>query len=102
MNSPLVHRLCLVSIAGVLAHAQLASGAPTEGRDGADSMRAALELQRKQFEAAVGRTDAASVAGFFTTDAKFMVADFDAIVGREAIQKAWQFALGSGAVTRLV
>lgn len=102
MSSPLVLRLCLVSVAGVLAYARLALDSPREGRDGPDDIRAALELQRKQFEAAVSRNDAASVAGLFTADAKLMVSDFDAIVGHDAIQKAWQFALGSGAVARLV
>lgn len=96
-----MNRLRLTALAAALAAVPLAWAAPLEGGDGHDDTRAALELQRKQFEAAVGRTDAASVAGLFSTDAKLMVSDFDAIVGREAIQKAWQFALGSGAVARL-
>jgi ketosteroid isomerase-like protein len=101
MNSRVVPRLCHVTIAGALACACLAFGASSEIRDGHDQTRAALELQRKQFEAAIGRTDAVGVAGFFTTDAKLIVADFDAVAGRAAIQKVWQFALGSGAVARL-
>lgn len=88
--------------AAALAWSVFAEPALAEEQKGADDPRAALEQQRQQFAAAISRADAAGVAACFTSDAKLMVADFDAITGRGAIQQVWQFVLGSGAVARLV
>jgi ketosteroid isomerase-like protein len=98
MNAPIVSRICHGLIVVTLACARLSWGASADDQD---RTRAALDQQRKEFEAAITRTDAVGLGRLFASDAKLMVSDFDAVVGREAIQKVWQFALGSGAVARL-
>jgi uncharacterized protein (TIGR02246 family) len=90
------------AVAGVLATIGIACSAFASDSSDRDATRAALERQRKNFVEAVGRADAAGVANLFTTDAKLILTGFDPFEGREAIQKAWQFAFGSGAVARVV
>ncbi len=97
-NTPRLRSLCRPLLVG----AALGAVAAAQDSPGAADTRAALAQQRTNLVGAIGRADAAGVAGLFTADAKLIVSEFKAVAGRAAIQQAWQFTLGSGAVARLV
>ena len=93
--------LCRAAIIGLLACASLGRAASGDDHPRSDDTRGVLERRRTDFTEAIARADAAGVADLFTTDAKVILAGFEPFSGRAAIQKAWQFALGSGGIARV-
>jgi len=69
----------------------------TAGAARPDAVNVALAGQSRALTAAIEHGDAGAVALLFTTDARLSVPGInDVLVGREAIQKFWQSALGGG------
>jgi ketosteroid isomerase-like protein len=60
-----------------------------------DAAHAAIQARSQAFTAALASGDAGAAAQFFTTDARFSVTGIEGVlVGRPAIEKFWQSALG--------
>ena len=62
----------------------------------AADLRQTLDDANQKFMAAVNKGDAAAVAQFYTPDATILPAGAQMGKGREAAQKIWQGAIGSG------
>jgi len=63
----------------------------------AEDVRAAIETANKAFSAALAKGDAAAVAALYTSTAQAMPPGGEAAKGRDAIQKAFEGLVGSGA-----
>ena len=62
----------------------------------AEEPRASIEAGNRQWEAAVGKGDAATVAALYTPTAQLLPANSPAVSGTAAIQRFWQGAFDSG------
>ena len=62
----------------------------------AQSVRAAIDANTKQFIEAFNKGDAAAVANMYTMDARLLPPNGEMVEGRENIQKFWQGAISAG------
>jgi len=62
----------------------------------ADDLRLAIAASNKEFEAAAGKGDSASLALLYTPDAQLLPAGSEPVGGTKLIQKFWQDRLDSG------
>jgi uncharacterized protein (TIGR02246 family) len=61
-----------------------------------DDVRAAIEAANKEFEAAIGRGDGASLASLYTTDGQLLPTHSEIVSGKQAIADFWQGGIDSG------
>ena len=62
----------------------------------ASPVRAAIGAGNAAFMTAFGRGDVAGIAACYTRDAQLLPAQSDVVAGREAVEKFWEGAIGSG------
>ena len=78
-------------LAIVIVLVSCASVAPTRG-----DVRATIEANNKRWVEALGRGDAAGIAGLYTPNAQLLPANGTVVNGQQAIEKYWQGAIDSG------
>ena len=83
------HRLALIALLVFLSH-KIAPAAL-----GAD-VRAAVEEANKEFITAIGRADAAALAGMYATEAILLPPHSDMVRGKQAIEQFWDGVIKSG------
>ena len=60
------------------------------------NLRSEIEKQVNGFLAAFNKGDAAGVAAYYTEGARFLPPNAETMIGKDAIQAAWQFNMDNG------